>query len=606
MSVRSTFTATLLSVGLATAALSAVAPTADAANNPPVTGAAFTTTNTSVDGTGHCQNGNEDINCNIYDGKQYVWLNGGPNTAYVGDGSYFFAVLAPGGQANPNDGDEKNLSDDYDPYTNRTFQVTDGAVSYTGGHDFNSNKIRLADYADTPNPGGVYILAVCSLDRRYPVTPSRCKYDAFKVKEAVAAKPLAVTKDAVGRYDSAYTWGITKDVDKTLVKQVSGNVTFTYTVAVTKSAPVNSNISVSGMITVFNPNAEAVSGVDVTDQLSDGTVCSVTNGLNQTVATGDTTFAYNCSLTSLPQGDLDNTVHTTWPQQTLDDGSLLADGSAAFTFSKIVFTPRVTDDCATVTDTFNGLSDPLGSVCGSTTFPSYTRTVTVPPSGYSECVSYTNTATFTTSTTSAAGSSSKTVKVCGAAKTGARPMPYWKSSTGQGIITSSSSTGAVCNVTGWLRSHATFQGLASTATCTQVAAYTSGTVKSAIVVGAPLSARLKGNALATALTVYYSSPTLGGNQLLTKKPVGNVLVDLSVVCRMTDLGTGAGSCSGTYADATSAFGGAASMTVTQLLATATAQADAGGANWYGNDATLQGLAKDVFSAINNQQALRAL
>nr|MBA2560965.1 hypothetical protein [Propionibacteriales bacterium] len=62
----------------------------------------------------------------------------------------------------------------------------------------------------------------------------------------------------------------------------------------------------------------------------------------------------------------------------------------------------------------------------------------------------------------------------------------------------------------------------------------------------------------------------------------------------------------TYADATSAFGGAASMTVTQLLATATAQADAGGANWYGNDATLQGLAKDVFSAINNQQALRAL
>ena len=69
-----------------------------------VTGAAFTTTNTAVDGTGHCKNGNEDINCNIYDGKQFVWLNGGPNVAYVGDGTYFFAVLAPGGQANPNDG----------------------------------------------------------------------------------------------------------------------------------------------------------------------------------------------------------------------------------------------------------------------------------------------------------------------------------------------------------------------------------------------------------------------------------------------------------------------------------------------------------------------
>ena len=43
-----------------------------------VTGAAFTTTNTTVDGTGHCKNGNENINCNIYDGKQFVWLNGGP------------------------------------------------------------------------------------------------------------------------------------------------------------------------------------------------------------------------------------------------------------------------------------------------------------------------------------------------------------------------------------------------------------------------------------------------------------------------------------------------------------------------------------------------
>src|SRR5919198_435530 len=84
-------------------------PTAQA-----VTGAAFTTTNTNMDGTGHCKNGNEDVNCNIYDGKQYVWLNGGPKTAYVGDGSYFFAVLQPGGQPDPNDGGAKNLSDDFD------------------------------------------------------------------------------------------------------------------------------------------------------------------------------------------------------------------------------------------------------------------------------------------------------------------------------------------------------------------------------------------------------------------------------------------------------------------------------------------------------------
>src|SRR6185436_17472625 len=105
-----------------------------ASNDPPVTGAAFTTTNTAVDGTGHCKNGNEDVNCNIYDGKDFVWLNGGPETAYVGDGDYFFAVLSPGGQHDPNDGGANNLSDESptsgtgagDAYGNRTFTVTGG------------------------------------------------------------------------------------------------------------------------------------------------------------------------------------------------------------------------------------------------------------------------------------------------------------------------------------------------------------------------------------------------------------------------------------------------------------------------------------------------
>src|SRR5438034_7864903 len=147
-----------------------------------VTGAGFTTVNEGVDGTGHCQNGNPAVNCNIYDGKDFVWLNGGPSTAYVGDGSYFFAVLSPGGQADPNDGAAKNLSDDFDVYTNRTFSVSGGTVSNLGLHLFDSNKIRLSPYADTDNPGGVYLMAICSLADGYPVTPSKCKYDAFKIR----------------------------------------------------------------------------------------------------------------------------------------------------------------------------------------------------------------------------------------------------------------------------------------------------------------------------------------------------------------------------------------------------------------------------------------
>jgi hypothetical protein len=178
-------------VGIVAAAAAIGAPSALA-----VSGAGYTTVNTATDGSNHCKNGNPGVNCNIYDGKQYVWLNGGPAAGSLGpDGSYFFAVLVPGGQPNPNDGGAKNLSDDFDAVANRTFTITNGEVSaYGGTHDFDSGSgggahpnhlppfIRLMPYADTTNPGGVYIMAICSLANGYPVVPSACKYDAFKVK----------------------------------------------------------------------------------------------------------------------------------------------------------------------------------------------------------------------------------------------------------------------------------------------------------------------------------------------------------------------------------------------------------------------------------------
>lgn len=175
-----------------------------------VSGAAFTTFNAHVDGTSKDVCKNSAIDCNIYGDKKYVWLNGGPSANGLGpDGEYFFAVLAPGGQPNPNDGGPKNLSDDYDCYRNRQFTITNGEVSAYAGfacggsypfqtkHWLDDGKsgpkpnwlvpyIRLYPYADTPNPGGVYILAICSLGQdgsQYPVNPRDCKYDAFKVKK---------------------------------------------------------------------------------------------------------------------------------------------------------------------------------------------------------------------------------------------------------------------------------------------------------------------------------------------------------------------------------------------------------------------------------------
>jgi hypothetical protein len=174
-----------------------------------VGGAAFTTFNPAVDGEGKDICKNSAINCNIYGAKKYVWLNGGPDANHLKpDGYYFFAVLEPGGQPNPNDQGgvaDKNLSDDFDFYTDRTFKTEGGeVVEYNGPHDLDSGTgpvckspqgcdpdgepplIRLFPYTDTTNPGGVYIMAICYIGadgNDYPVAPRDCKYDAFKVRE---------------------------------------------------------------------------------------------------------------------------------------------------------------------------------------------------------------------------------------------------------------------------------------------------------------------------------------------------------------------------------------------------------------------------------------
>ena len=196
----------------------------------PVTGAAFTTVVTGEES--HCKNGNPLVNCNIYDGKEYVWLNGGPISAYIGDGTYFFAVLTPGGQNDPNDGGANNLSDDFDSYTNRTFTVSGGnIVAYGGDHalSLDNKKIQLFPYAPTTNPGGVYIMAICSVADGYPVTPSKCKYDMFKIQPPGTASLVVCKfndKDNNGAFNGEDEYLGGWEIDAVGVVDGSGNTGF--------------------------------------------------------------------------------------------------------------------------------------------------------------------------------------------------------------------------------------------------------------------------------------------------------------------------------------------------------------------------------------------
>jgi hypothetical protein len=213
--------------------------------NAVVAGAGFTTNNPNADGNSSCLNGppsaTPKVNCNLYGSKEFVWTNGGPSAGQnkLSTGTYFFAVLEPGGQGsneNPNDGTSHNLSDDNtagglatvgcgtdppgfttgcgDTYVNRRFEVgANGKITNylpdgdpgTPDHGTSSAydpplglMIRLAYFDDTSNPGGVYIMAVCRIDtlasynsetKTYdagttPVTAANCKYDAFKAPRA--------------------------------------------------------------------------------------------------------------------------------------------------------------------------------------------------------------------------------------------------------------------------------------------------------------------------------------------------------------------------------------------------------------------------------------
>jgi hypothetical protein len=74
-----------------------------------------------------------------------------------------------------------------------------------------------------------------------------------------------------------------------------------------------------------------------------------------------------------------------------------------------------------------------------------------------------------------------------------------------------------------------------------------------------------------------------------------VAIDLTLICK--DIAT----CSILY-DVSGAFGGATSLTVSQMLAYAASQSNSGGSVWYGQVKKTQEKAKDAFDAVNNQVA----
>jgi len=170
---------------------------------------------------------------------------------------------------------------------------------------------------------------------------------------------------------------------------------------------------------------------------------------------------------------------------------------------------------------------------------------------------------------------------------GGLTMGFWHNKNGLGIIRGGATTGGVCNVGTWLRQFAPFQDLSATATCNAVASYVSTKIGAATAGGSTMNPMLKAQMLATALSVYFSDPSLGGNQTGAPAPLGGISIDLTTIEGF---------------NVTSVFGGASHLTVLQILTYAAGQSNVGGSVWYGQVKANQEMAKDTFDAINNDSA----
>jgi hypothetical protein len=110
--------------------------------------------------------------------------------------------------------------------------------------------------------------------------------------------------------------------------------------------------------------------------------------------------------------------------------------------------------------------------------------------------------------------------------------------------------------------------------------------------------------LATVLDVFFSTAS-SGNPIKAPVPLGGVKIDLTKICKMIDGSGGTGTCSGTYQNVSTAFGGSIALTVSQILSYAAGQSNVGGSAWYGQVKATQEMAKNTFDAINNGVALVA-
>src|SRR5205823_2618291 len=109
---------------------------------------------------------------------------------------------------------------------------------------------------------------------------------ASKAVKVCVGADLTVSKTATTSFTRTFAWGISKSVDKTLVKQSGTSATFNYTVSVNHDSGTDSAWLVGGTITVTNPNNWQDVTANVSDLIDNNGTCTVTSGTGALIPAG--------------------------------------------------------------------------------------------------------------------------------------------------------------------------------------------------------------------------------------------------------------------------------------------------------------------------------
>ncbi len=317
------------------------------------------------------------------------------------------------------------------PWTDATLTLSGAGTFHTGGGTSTTVNLGASGSAqvqiDSTGPGAVNVTAnvqiatMVQADNGGHQSFVYLQYQTTTENVSLTFKncqDLKVVPSVTPTFARSFSWSILKSVSgaTTQTADAGSTVGFDYTVAVTKSAGVDSGWAASGTINVTNPNAFPVTGTVTDDILNETTdTCTITGGASQTFPAGATTpVAFTCTFSGKPSyAVLTDSASVTW----LKDGfgaSTVDSGTASLQFGTgSAGNPSVTNDSISVFDAFNGGTPTLlGTTNVSTTYPVH-KTIVV-PSGTAGCMAVDNTATFTPQNTgnTPGNSSSVTTHVC--------------------------------------------------------------------------------------------------------------------------------------------------------------------------------------------------